>query len=182
MFHQQPTAYFLTFSTYGTHLPGDLRGWVRKLQPAPGTKQALPCPNLELHITTTLVPDAFHLSTLEQQNCVLHAIQETCRYKEWRLIAAHVRTDHVHCLLQGLVTPEVMLSTLKAYATRALRQQFTSGDAKIWARHGSTLYVWDVKDLDAVTHYIVHEQGTPMAWYCFNPDPTDAPRNTHGWS
>ncbi|MBY0508406.1 MAG: transposase [Bryobacteraceae bacterium] len=62
---------------------------------------------------------------------VRDAIISVCQHRHWRLIALHVRADHVHGLVQAVgSTPARVAGDWKAYSTRALqpnwpnRQQF----------------------------------------------------------
>ncbi|MCB1152205.1 transposase [bacterium] len=99
-----------------------------------------------------------------QRDLVLDSIRETCAYREWRLLACHVRTNHVHVVVQAREAPEKVMTDFKAYATRALnRWENQPGRSKRWARHGSTQYLWDERTVATAISYVVDEQGEPMA-------------------
>lgn len=55
------------------------------------------------------------------------------------------------------------MTTMKAYASRALNQHALDGPGRRWARHGSTRYLWTADAVRAAIQYIVHEQGESMA-------------------
>jgi REP element-mobilizing transposase RayT len=76
------------------------------------------------------------------------------------LLAAHVRTNHVHAVVDGEAKPERILNDFTAYATRALPG--AEADRKRWARHGSTRWLWKESEVRAAIRYVVEGQGTPM--------------------
>jgi REP element-mobilizing transposase RayT len=105
-----------------------------------------------------------------RRDAVLDSIREVCRYRDWPLFAAHVRCNHVHIVLQAPISPEAVLNTLKAYASRRLTSfGFDDPFRKRWTRHGSTRYIWKEADLEAVVRYVIEEQGEPMAVFWAEP-------------
>lgn len=99
----------------------------------------------------------------EQREVILQAVIEACQYRDWSLLAAHVRTTHVHVVVQAEIEPELIMNALKSYASRALNR--ASLCTKRWARHGSTLYLWTREEVANAVQYIVEKQGPPMALY-----------------
>jgi REP element-mobilizing transposase RayT len=97
---------------------------------------------------------------------VLEAIQEVCRHRGWILLAAHVRTNHVHVIVEAGVKPEKVMNDFKSYASRALNRVESDGaNRKRWAHHGSTRWLWkDQEVLDAI-RYVIDEQGEAMALF-----------------
>jgi hypothetical protein len=56
--------------------------------------------------------------------------------------AAHVRTNHVHAVVEAQVRPEKILHAFKSYASRNLnRLGVDEPNRKRWARHGSTRWL-----------------------------------------
>src|SRR5262245_4304989 len=88
-----PLAYFLTWSTYGTWLPGDGRGWVEYRQ---GWK--LPDQVLELESSARMTEDACRLNR-DQREAVETQIAETCLIRRWHLHAVNCRSNHVHVVV-----------------------------------------------------------------------------------
>src|ERR671935_1584540 len=81
----EPLAYFLTWTTYGTWLPGDERGWVAKPgQIQPGDWQT------ELDNAGRMSEPSFQL-TSEQRQIVAKTIAEHCRIRAWTLHAVNCR-------------------------------------------------------------------------------------------
>ena len=104
----------------------------------------------------------------KQRHAVLVAIQEVCAYREWRLVAAHVRSSHVHVVVVTQGGPEQPLHDLKAYGSRVLNR-LEGRLVKRWATHGSTRYLWNDKHVASALQYVVYEQGEPMALYVAEP-------------
>lgn len=158
-----PLAYFLTFSCYGTHLHGHQAGSVDRDHNLPGTPYLDPNPVVEAVEASRMKQPPYKLN-LERANVVLAAIKETCAYRRWNLLAAHVRSNHVHVVVQALEAAEKVMNDLKAYASRALTAAgFENAERKRWTRHGSTRYLWTVRDVEDVVHYVVYRQGEAMS-------------------
>jgi REP element-mobilizing transposase RayT len=95
---------------------------------------------------------------------VLETLQQVCLHRGWNLLAAHVRSSHVHVIVEAKSPPEKMMNDFKAYASRALNRLDGDGPSrKRWARHGSTRWLWKDQDVRDAIRYVVEEQGEPMA-------------------
>ena len=109
-----PIAYFLTWATYGTWLPGDARGWVEYRH-----GWQLPDPLRELEAKARMTEDACRLSQAER-DAVQRQIAETCQHRGWRLYAVNCRSNHVHVVVSAGETPPAKIrGDLKAWATGA---------------------------------------------------------------
>ena len=123
----EPIAYFLTWSTYGTWLPGDRRGWVEYHQ-----GWQLPDPILELECAARMSENACRLSS-EQRAAVQQQIAETCQHRGWHLHAVNCRSNHLHVVVTASgVKPLKVRVDLKAWTTRCLKQQFDRGRENWW--------------------------------------------------
>src|SRR3972149_4172328 len=82
-------------------------------------------------------------SDLRRRKLVLEAIQEVCSYRGWRLLAAHVRSSHVHAVVVAEDMPERVLQGFKASDRTALGQRARAG-GHVSQRPlaGSTRYLW----------------------------------------
>ncbi len=99
-----------------------------------------------------------------RRGLVLTAIRTGCERRDWELLAAHVRSNHVHVVVTVEVAPEKVLSALKSYASRALnRAGLDEPSTRRWTRHGSTRYLWKDSEVEAAIGYVVRDQGKPMA-------------------
>jgi REP element-mobilizing transposase RayT len=92
---------------------------------------------------------------------VLEALREVCVMRDWQLVAAHVRSTHVHCVVGGVAQPNRAVADFKAYASRALNH--AEGYRKRWAREGSTRRLQSSTAIQAAVHYVVDGQGEAMA-------------------
>jgi REP element-mobilizing transposase RayT len=105
-----------------------------------------------------------YLLDRDSRTAVLGALREVCLHRHWNLLAAHVRTNHVHAVVDAEVQPEKVMNDFKSYASRGLNRLLRDGpDRKRWARHGSTRWLWKDQDVREAIRYVVEEQGEPMA-------------------
>jgi hypothetical protein len=152
-----PLAYFITWNTYGTWLPGDQRGWVEYRR---GWR--LPDPILELEAAARMTEDACWLDP-EQRKRVEAQVLETCTVRGWHLWAVNCRTNHLHAVLTADRKPEIVRAQLKAWCTRRLKELDEARRVQNpalplrenwWAERGSQRYVNDHDGLEAATLYV----------------------------
>jgi len=99
----------------------------------------------------------------EQRPVVRDTLLEVCTHRGWRLLAANVRTEHVHVVVEARQTPEKVMESFKGYATRRLREAGLLGaDQSVWARHGSTRYLNEPKSVAAACAYVCDGQGEDL--------------------
>jgi REP element-mobilizing transposase RayT len=58
----------------------------------------------------------------EQRRIVLQTAIDVCRHRGWILKAAHVRTTHVHLVVEAEIAPERIMNSVKSYSSRALKR------------------------------------------------------------
>ena len=106
-----------------------------------------------------------------RRRAVLDAIQEVCTHRHWCLLAAHIRTNHVHVIVEANVPPERVMNDLKSYASRRLTHLgLDERNRKRRARHGSTLWLWKDHDVRSAMRYVIDEQGEPMEVFAAEPE------------
>ena len=110
-----PLAYFITWPTYGTWLPGDERGWVEYRR-----GWQLPDTIRKLEAAAKMSEDACLLGP-DQRVAVHEQVAETCRYRSWTLHAVNCRTNHLHVVVSAPEPPKTVRSHLKAWCTRKLK-------------------------------------------------------------
>ena len=161
-----PLAYLITFACYGARLHGDPDGSVDR------SRNIWQAPMLEAnprraHFERLLLRDNPTILSTVECRLVLESIRQHASHRGWTLHAVHVRSNHVHIVVETDLRPEKAMTQLKAFASRTLNR---SGKQcrKHWSRHGSTRYLWDPSSVDAVVDYVVQQQGPPMAVY-LNP-------------
>jgi len=158
-------AYFLTFTCYGTWLHGDQGGSVDPQHNVFGTFVMWPNPVRIQSERARMDEPAYELDAARRK-IVLEAIREVCAGRGWWLHVAHVRTAHIHVIVQAGDPPEKVMNDLKSYSSSALnRGGIDQQRLKRWTRHGSTRYLWNQKQLDDARDYVIRRQGAPMALY-----------------
>lgn len=157
-------AYLLTFSTYGTHLPGSAKGWVDAQHRIPGSPVCAPDPRVEGYWKSRLNETPWVLD-YDARRLTLQTIVTVCERRQWPIYAVHVRTNHIHAVISAEVTPERVLCDLKAHSTRAFRSRTDAPRRRYWANHGSTRYLWNQASVNAAIDYVLNGQGVAMARY-----------------
>ena len=156
-------AYFITFSCYGQHLPGDERGWIDRSNNTVGLRCRESAPDLEFFCRRQMKQDPYRMDAARRR-IVLASLRKACHVKGWNLLAAHVRETHVHVVLQANYPAERVMNALKSNASRALNRAKIDPPGRLrWARHGSTRRVGDLGQLERALRYVVEEQGEPMS-------------------
>jgi REP element-mobilizing transposase RayT len=152
----EPRAYFLTWTTYGTWLPGDERGWVRK-----GRGFQLPNPCLARWTEQQLREPPCSLDR-EQRDLVERTIRRHCDLRRWELFAVNARTMHVHAVIASKCAPKVIREQLKSWCTRELNKLGISRRNERrenwWSEKGSIRWIEDEESLEAVIHYVLFGQ------------------------
>jgi REP element-mobilizing transposase RayT len=160
---KEPRAYFLTVVCYGARLHGEDRGAVDREHNAYRGPLLPPDERRERLVRRLMSEEAVRLGAAERE-ATLSEIQRTCVYREWTLHAAHIRTTHLHVIVTAPTPPEKVMGELKAYASRALNDQF-GHRMRRWARHASTVWLWDDARVRKAMDYVVLSQGKPMTLY-----------------
>jgi len=154
-----PIAYFLTWTTYGSWLPGDDRGWVDRhgVMHSPDRGRAFAA-------ATRMTARATSLN-VRQRQVVVQSIDATCLYREWQIHARDCRTQHVHVVVAALSTsPKLILEQLKAWTSRRL--SCCSGKPpgrRWWSRGGSGRWIFDQAGLESAVRYVQECQDLPRA-------------------
>lgn len=154
-----PLAYLLTFRTFGTWLHGDDRGSIQRGRDKRfGTIRLEPNVPLEEKMGEEMGQAPIILSKT-QRSIVEAAIKESCRFRGYSSLAIDVRTNHAHAVISAAVGPEKIVNDLKAYASRRLRENGIDPGKRIWARGGSTRYLWKPRFVNAAIEYVLYSQG-----------------------
>ena len=155
-----PKAYFLTWTTYGTWLPGDSRGWVDRHR-THGEVVDPPDPDLERAARSKMTEAPVTLDVHERK-LVLEAIHDTSSRREWCLHALDVRSNHVHVVIStNNRRPGEVMGILKSYATRALRRARPQRKGRWWTRGGSKRLLFDQA---AVSRAVVYVRDQDESW------------------
>jgi len=157
--------YLITFSCYGARLHGDESGSVDRRHNLVGSRMLEPDAKRVTAERREMLQD-FYVLDQASRAAVLAAIQRQCAHRGWSLLAAHVRSSHVHAIVEAETRPERIMNDFKSYASRELnRLGGDRPDRKRWARHGSTRWLWKDEDVKHALQYVIDEQGEPMALF-----------------
>jgi len=112
---------------------------------------------------------ACHLDQI-RRGVVLQAIPEVCGDRGWNLPAAHVRSNHVHTVVEAETEPERVMNDFKAYASRRLTRMSlddrTGSDGHATGAHddrGNQTRLWKPQHASAAIQYVVAEQIDTMS-------------------
>jgi REP element-mobilizing transposase RayT len=157
--------YFITFACYGARLHGDEAGSVDRAHNLVGSRLLEADPERLAAERRRMLQPPYVLDQ-EGREVVLAALRRHCAQRGWNLLAAHVRSNHVHIIVEAELRPERIMNEFKSYASRELNRLGRDGsDRRRWARHGSTRWLWKDQDVREAIRYIVEEQGEPTALF-----------------
>src|SRR5438105_4921514 len=106
-------AIFTTWTTYGTWLPGDERGWFQR-----GNGMQDP-DELRKFTAALCMTDSAILLNLEQRKLVEATITQHCEIRRWELHAVNCRTNHVHAVITASnLAIEIPREQFKSWCTR----------------------------------------------------------------
>ena len=147
-----PLAYHITWTTYGSWLAGDDRGWVK-----PGEGIQAGDPDLLAEMRSRVADDAVTLDA-DQRAVVDETIRAHVRFRGWELLALNVRTNHVHLVVVANRHPDEVMEQLKAWCSRRLSERL-GRKRKWWTEHGSTKWINDEGYLHNAIRYVLERQG-----------------------
>jgi len=138
---KKPIGYRINFNTYGTWLRGDRRGWFERRGSGPSTRLP-PNPALEAADRRRLKEPPLYLDSDQRENVAL-AIRELCEYRGWDLSALHVGREQVFVVVLAEQEPARVMGSMKARATRKLRQmRLDLGRTRFWGRGAGIRRLW----------------------------------------
>ena len=151
----EPIAFFVTWTVYGTYLQGDIRGWRRRRR---GGQP--PQPQLAEWRRDRLKHEVVLLSS-SQRVVVEQECQRHCDHRGWRMWAVNARSNHVHIVVTAPgQSGRTVRDQLKANCTRGLREQWAVfHDRPVWTVGGDWECINSEDDLESVGQYVVEGQG-----------------------
>lgn len=155
-----PLAIFFTFRCYGTWLHGDERGSIDRHNNVYGTARIYTNNNWNKFNENQLNREPVLLDTAQRKS-VENSVKDTCKIRAWILLAANVRTNHIHIVASiGKKSPQQALIALKANATRQLRDDgLWNCEHTPWADKGSKRKLWNEKSIGEAIDYVLYGQG-----------------------
>ena len=157
-----PLAYLITIRSYGTWLHGDTRGSHDRHRNAYRSPRIPSSRAWERATRAALRHPPVRLDAARRE-AVDTAIRETCLARNWGLLAVNVRTNHAHAVVIAACDPIRIITALKAYATRTMRERGCwTLDRTPWAAGGSRRYLWTTASVERAITYVVDGQGSPL--------------------
>ena len=147
--HDQPLAYFITITVYGTFLQGDLRLWRSR---GKGSQPAQPL--LEHWHRDQLKHDIILLNA-DQRSAVENETARLCEFREWKLWTVNARSNHVHVIVSVSAQAGAKVrDQIKANCTRVLRQGWpVFQDRPVWTVGGDWQCINSENELEQVILY-----------------------------
>ena len=151
---EAPLALFITWTVYGTHLPGALSSW-RHRSKGNQTKRPL--------------LDSWHHNRLKHQVILLNqsmrcvtedAIEEICHVRAWQLWALSARSNYVHTVVSAPQRkPTLVRDQLKAKASMELRRFFPVWkDRPLWTAKGDIEFLDNENEIERCAIYVSEAQ------------------------
>ncbi len=167
--------WLLTWTTYGTWLPGDERGFVsevndgqggRVIHNLPGTPYDAGWDRLECDSRNRLASQPMYL-TKEQADAVFAQFEETSEYRGWLLVAVGIMANHTHVVVgvAGDPKPEDILRDYKSYASRALNRKYPRPKSGTWwTESGSKRKLKDEAAILGAVAYVLDQEFPLLIW------------------
>jgi len=162
-------AWLLTWTTYGSWLPGDERGFVSRaprqdgahdIRSDPKTPYDADQPDLEEAAKSRMSGPGVTLDS-DHARVAAEAMIETAHTHHINLIAFSIMADHVHLLCQARQDGSELLNLFKGVCSRRLSQYFSLGSSpRWWTKSGSKQYIKMGIDLSGAIEYVANQKRT----------------------
>ncbi len=167
--------WFLSWTTYGSRLPGDARGFVSNVwsefgpevrHNIPGTPFDADIPALERYARSQLKCPAIFLNQ-EQAELLLDQFIETANYRSWQLLATAIMANHCHIVVgvPGDPDPKTLLGDFKSYGSRKLNSHWqTPVSDTWWTESGSKRRLKYESSVYAAVRYVIDQPYALVVW------------------
>jgi REP element-mobilizing transposase RayT len=168
--------WLLTWTTYGTWLPGEERGFVSPVRASSGDKwksrnelgtpYSRSMPGLKRASQSRLKCAPIYLD-IEKSQVIFKQFQETAEYRGWHLEAVAIMANHVHLVvsLDVDVAPDVLLKDFKSYASRALNSRWDKPACGTWwAESGSKRKKSNHNAVENAIRYVAKQDRPLLVW------------------
>ncbi len=138
--------YMITWTTYGTWLQGDKRGYVKKGKICP------PNPSLAKSNQENLIKNPVKLSKAHRA-IVTKAIYEKAKRLKQKIHALAVRSNHVHIVAEYIPMPiGLVVKNYKNFTHVKLREAGFCG--RLWTKGFDKRYCFDKRSLEKRIDYV----------------------------
>jgi REP element-mobilizing transposase RayT len=173
--------WFLTWTTYGSRLPGDDRGFVSPIRDESGIEVIHNIPNTPLDAGMSRLEEYSRrvmrgdpiLLNLEQAVALWEQFQETGTIRKWQLLAVAVMANHVHIVVgvPGDPDPSDLLRDFKSYGSRRLNRTWGKPKADTWwTESGSKRKLKTRENVLAAIKYVLEQEFPLLVWTAAIPE------------
>lgn len=167
--------WLLTWTTYGTWLPGERKGFVSsvvvdgkvELHNQTGMPIDADMPALREHALRLLKGKPIYLGT-EQASLCLEQFRETAKIRQWQLLGIAIMANHVHLVVgvQDDPDPNKLLHNFKSYASRKLNTHCPRPPSETWwTKDGSKRKLPDLKAIQNAIGYLRRQHAPLAMWF-----------------
>jgi REP element-mobilizing transposase RayT len=167
--------WLLTWTTYGTRLPGDARGFVSDLRDEHrnkyrmnqvGTAPIADIPGLRRFSEQSLKCPPIFL-TRSHAELLLPQFRETTTHRGWTLYAVAILTNHIHIVVGviGDPDPSDLLGDFKSYGSRPLNRRWKKpASGTWWTAGGSKRKAIDDSSVWGAIVYVRDQENPLLVW------------------
>ena len=164
--------WLLTWTTYGSWLPGDERGCVTRVREGArpngprverdefGTPLVTNVPGLVRASLAAMKGPPVRL-TESQATVTATDLSATAEFRGWELLAGAVMANHIHLVVgvAGDPDPSKLLQIFKSYTSRALNKQWPQPESGTWwTISGSRRKLADDESVSAAVRYVENQE------------------------
>ncbi len=173
--------WLLTWTTYGTWLPGDQRGFVSNVRGPAGTAVRHNIPGTDYHrdliglnqFARAQLTGEPILLTADQAAAVADDIQSSATFRSWDLQALAIMRNHVHLVVGAgtEIRSDRLLQVFKSYASRKLNTIYPRPRSQTWwTTSGSRRRLPDNQAVEAATAYVLKQEYPLIVWPAILPE------------
>ncbi len=183
--------WLLTWTTYGTWLPGDDRGFVSNVREGdgpevrhntPGATPEAKVRGLVIDSRERMLGPTVYLNAA-QAGVVLEQLHETARYRGWELAAVAVMANHLHLVVgvPGDPEPDTLLRDFKSYASRRLNAVVAKpASGTWWTQSGSRRKLPNDTAVQAAVEYVKRQHSPLLVWSSGGRQPAESEPESAG--
>jgi REP element-mobilizing transposase RayT len=165
---ERPFAIHITWTCYGTWLPGDSRGYVsntllpeggyQRKQNTPGTAVAVDDPYTRQRARALQKGPTVYL-TAEEALCAARSLVDAARKRGWRILRGAVMSNHVHVVVTRCPDDGPEVRRILKGNSQASLSEATGRYQKWWTAGGSDRYKHDHAAIEAADVYVAQQAG-----------------------
>ncbi|WP_413432846.1 hypothetical protein [Crateriforma spongiae] len=152
--NDSPLGLFITWTVYGTFLPGDARHWRHRIGGEQPSSAGLQRWHQERLVHPVILLDN------KMRQLVSDSIAAMTDYRDWTFWNIQARTNHVHVVVSAPgYRPALVRDQMKGQATRGLRRCFPAFlDRPVWTTKGDIQFLDTEADIETCVRYLSEAQ------------------------